>query len=245
MLIMSTHLLQQFLSLFKSKSETKPDPEFVAGQLRKPSGKFAPQVGENMNYVNETLFDLTLEAMQLQDEESVLEIGFGTGKFFPKIFAEAKDLQVRGIDFSEEMVELAKTDNRKELSGGALDIRWGRSNDIPFPNRTFDKVFCNMVIYFWDRAEPHLNEIHRVLKPEGRFYTGFRTRDSMLAFPFVKYGFNLYEEDEWEKILNRNGFSVKESIKKVDPELEFEGEIIRLESCCVVAEKNEVPTIQG
>lgn len=230
-------MIQQILQRLQFPLRSKPDPAFIAQQLRKPSGDFAPEIGQNMNQVNESLYDLVLDVMQPEDEEVVLEIGFGTGKFFNKLFARANGLQVSGIDFSEAMIKAATEYNREAISSGKLDIKQGSSKAIPFPDQTFDKVFCNMVIYFWDKPEKHLKEIRRVLKPGGTFLTGIRTRESMLVFPFVEYGFNLYSTEEWKETLDQNGFIFRKTEKRLDPGIDFEGNKLRLESCCIVAEK--------
>ena len=95
-----------------------------------------------------------------------------------------------------------------------------------------------MVIYFWDQPDAHLGEVRRVLKPGGVFYTGFRTRESMQVFPFVEHGFNLYGIEEWKAILDRNGFSVIQTHTATDPAMDFEGNTLRLESCCIAAGRN-------
>lgn len=217
--------------------ETKQDPEFIAQQLRRPSGDFATEVGQKMNQVNKPLYDLTFEVLELQENDHILEIGFGNGKFFKDLFSIKNKIQVKAIDFSEAMVEAAREENQEALSSGILDIKLGSSEAIPFPDQLFDKVFCNMVIYFWDQPEKHLKEVRRVLKPDGTFYTGIRTRESMRVFPFIEYGFNLYSMKEWEEILNQNGFLFKERYNRMDPEIEVQDNKIRLESCCIVAKK--------
>lgn len=237
---MEANILQRFLSYFNSETNTdsQPDPKFVADQLRKPTEGFAEEIGEKMNAVNAPLYDLTIEAMQLQDRDKVLEIGFGTGKFFGKLFSEAEGLKITGIDFSDAMVAMAKANNRVFTASGKLSLKRGSSASISFPDGTFDKVFCNMVIYFWDQPDAHLSEVHRVLKPGGIFYTGFRTRESMQVFPFVEHGFNLYGVEEWQNILDRNGFSVLQTHSAIDPVMDLEGNTIRLKSCCIAATKN-------
>src|SRR5699024_5756281 len=220
----------------ESPPEIKHDPAFIAQQLRRPSGDFASEVGQKMDQVNEPLYDLTLDVMEPEDNDRILEIGFGTGKFFDKLFARANGLQLSGIDFSEAMVETAKKHNSEAISSGKLEIKSASSEEIPFPDQTFDKVFCNMVIYFWDQPEVHLKEIQRVLKSSGTFFTGMRPRESILVFPFVKYGFNLYSTEEWEEMLDKNGFTPLERYKRMDPEIEVDGNKLRLESCCSVAE---------
>src|SRR5699024_2329621 len=120
------------------QSEPKPDPELIAQQLRKPSGDFASEVGQKMNQVNEPLYDLTLDVLEPEDNDRILEIGFGTGKFFDKLFARAHGLQLSGIDFSEAMVETAKKHNSEAISSGKLEIKSASSEGIPFPDQTFD-----------------------------------------------------------------------------------------------------------
>lgn len=82
-----------------------------------------------------------------------------------------------------------------------------------------------------------LQEVYRVLKTGGVFYTGFRPRKSMLLFPFVKHGFILYDVEDWAAILEKTGFTVTEIARQTDPEMENNGKTIRLESVCIVAEK--------
>lgn len=219
-----------------SSSESEPDPKFIAQQLRKPSGEFAARVGQKMNQVNKPLYDLTFDVMEFEENDSILEIGFGTGTFLEKLFNEHTEMQVSGIDYSEEMVEIARESNQENISKGNLKIMKGNSDAIPFPDQSFNKVLCNMVIYFWDEPEEHLKEIKRVLKPGGVFYTGLRTRESMLIFPFIEHGFNLYSIEEWKEILNKNGFRNPQTHKKFDPKIEIDGNKLHLESCCIVAQ---------
>jgi len=215
----------------------RPDPEFVAQQLRKPSGKFAGKIGQKMDVVNEPLFDLTLETMNPAQGDHILEIGFGTGRYIHRLFSANKGIRVAGVDYSEKMVDMAKQHNQESIAAGKLDVKRGSSKALPFPEATFDKVFCNMVIYFWEDPGPHLQEIYRVLKPGGSFFTGMRRRKSMLAFPFVDYGFELYTTREWQEILRKNGFTFLENQFSRDPSIEVDGNEVYLESCCIAAVK--------
>ncbi len=165
------------------ETQTKPDliksneknTQFMAQQLRKPSGEFAQKVGEQMNKFNEVLYDFVFSLMQIEDYDHILEIGFGNGKFFNKLFTTAKLLSVKGVDFSDEMIEEAELNNQSLISTRALKLYNRSSDNLPFPENVFDKVFCNMVIYFWDNPENYLKEIRRVLKPDGKFYAGRKT----------------------------------------------------------------------
>ena len=213
------------------------NPEFIAQQLRKPSGDFAGTIAGKMKEGNRPLYSLVLKSMQVNEHDSILEIGFGSGSHFPELLNKAKGLKITGIDYSPEMIQLAKSNNKELIESGQLTLHTGNSSQLPFEDNSFHTVFCNMVIYFWDGPPEHLSEILRVLKPGGIFYTGMRTRESMLQFPFTKFGFNLYGVDEWKNMLNSNGFTVTDEFMKIDPVFDDDGDRVQLESACIAAEK--------
>jgi ubiquinone/menaquinone biosynthesis C-methylase UbiE len=201
----------------------------IAKQLRRPNGILAGRVGHEMNKKNADLYDFTIRQMQLIDKESILEIGFGNGKFFDSIFSAAKDLTIAGLDFSPSMVKAAKDNNPLTTATGRLNLRLGGSDNIPFPDNSFDKVFCINVIYFWEQPDEHLKEIFRVLKPGGKFYSTIRTAESLQAMPFTKYGFTIYSQDEWVSLLEGSKFKYAGVAKS--------GKAPGMESLCIVAEK--------
>lgn len=218
--------------------EPTEDIKLIAQQLRKPSGDFANTIAEKMGVGNRPLYDLVLDSMEIKDNYSILEIGFGSGFHFPELISKAKNLAITGIDYSAEMTKLAIQNNQSPIKSGRLNLYTGNSDKLPFSEHSFDIVFCNMVIYFWDNPAEHLSEIKKVLKPTGKFYTGMRSRKSMQQFPFTKYGFNLYEVREWKSVLESNGFRVLDEKRGLDPAFdEFENDI-QLESICLSAIKN-------
>ena len=121
-----------------------------------------------------------------------------------------------------------------------LNIKLCNSDNTGFENDSFDKVFCNNVIYFWKNPFRHLKEIYRVLKPGGKFYSGLRTRESSLNLPFTKYGFVLYELEDWKSILRKNGFSIINAKRISESLIKEDGQSIRVESICCVAEKKNI-----
>ena len=213
------------------------DLKFIAQQLRKPSGDFAGTIAEKMGEGNRPLYNLTLNSIPFKNQDSILEIGFGSGTHFTELLAKAKKLNVAGIDYSPEMTELAKANNKKLVDSGQLKLYTGNSSQLPFEDNSFHAVFCNMVIYFWDDPSEHLIEIMRVLKPGGIFYTGMRTRQSMQKFPFTKFGFNLFSIDEWKSVMQLHGFMVVGELRQKDPVFDDGENRVELESACIAAEK--------
>jgi ubiquinone/menaquinone biosynthesis C-methylase UbiE len=207
-------------------------------QLRKPSGLLAKKVSNKMNDINEVVYDLTLESMGLKDNDAVLEIGFGNGKFFDKLFSKAKNLKVWGIDFSKDMVAIARKNNQSSIKEGKLNMQLGSSDKLPFADNRFDKVFCINVIYFWDQPQKHLNEVYRVLKPDGKFFAAIRSKETFSHLPAAEYGFTLYNEDEWKTILEQNNFNLAGVTKKEEAKAKVDDNLHGHEILCLIAGKN-------
>ncbi len=210
----------------------------IAKQLRKPTGMLAGKAGNEMNKTNNFLYDFTIDTMQLEAHQSILEIGFGNGKFFDKIFSTANDLKISGLELSPEMIKEAIRNNPLTSTTGKLSLCAGSSDKIPFPDHSFDKVFCINVIYFWEQPAMHLKEIYRVLKPGGRFYTTIRTKESMVLMPFTKYGFNNYTQEEWIAKLETCQLPLLLTERaQNEPDVEFGKQFFKAASVCMVAEK--------
>ncbi|MEQ1675973.1 MAG: class I SAM-dependent methyltransferase [Chitinophagaceae bacterium] len=209
----------------------------MARQLRKPGGAMGNKVGLMMNKANESLYDFTLDTMQLAPGERVLEIGFGNGKFFTKIFSKAADLHISGLDFSATMVQAARLENEQHIKENKLALVQGSSSEMPFADNSFDKIYCINVVYFWDEPQHHLQEIKRVLKPGGLFFATIRTKESMDQMPFTQYGFTKYTEQSWKEVIEKNHLHFEKAVTLNEPELEFDGKPFRVQSLCLVAKK--------
>ncbi|MFZ9386641.1 MAG: class I SAM-dependent methyltransferase [Chitinophagaceae bacterium] len=209
----------------------------IANQLRRPHGAGGLRTAAVMNRSNEHLYNLTIEAMQLKGNESILEIGFGNGMFFEKLLSKDQNLQLAGIDFSKTMVSAASEKNKPALAAGRLSLFHGNSKRMPFADENFNRVFCINVIYFWDKPSAHLSEIFRVLKPGGLFYATARTSESLEKMPFTRYGFRKYRENEWKKCLEENGFSWVGTLLTDDPPADKKEKSALFRSACFIAEK--------
>ena len=208
-----------------------------AKQLRQPHGAAGVKVGIMMNNGNEILYDFTCNVMQMENNESVLEIGFGNGQFFNKLFSKAENLKVTGIDFSETMLKEAEEKNKTTIASGKLTLGFGNSDHLPFADNSFDKVFCINVIYFWDQPQKHVEEINRVLKPGGKFYATIRSKQSMDLMPFTKYGFTKYAEQDWKEVLNKTPLNFLKTERLTEPAMEYDKQTLNFYSLCLVAEK--------
>lgn len=106
----------------------------------------------------------------------VLEVGCGFGVDLSR-FASA-GARVTAIDFSSTAAPLAKEHLRAQGLEGEVSL--GDSENLPFPDATFDLVWSHGVIHHSPETERAAREILRVLKPGGRAVVMVYHRNSYL-----------------------------------------------------------------
>ncbi|WP_108808579.1 class I SAM-dependent methyltransferase [Aquimarina spinulae] len=211
----------------------------IAQQLRKPEGDWGIEMGEKMNVGNKFINLHTIDALAPKANDAILEIGMGNGFFVKDIFTLENTVQYKGCDYSQEMVNKATALNKKLIKEGKAGFFLANANKIPFEDGEFNTVFTINTIYFWEDPQRILEEIRRILKPNGKLIISLRPKSSMAAYPFVKYGFDMFNKSEVIQLLYSNNFVVTEHIEKEEPGQEIDGKTMKVETLIVCAQKNE------
>ncbi len=98
-----------------------------------------------------------------------LDVAMGRGAvLFAVADAVGSDGQVTGIDISSSMVEETKKELLKRSLKNVSLARMDAEN-LEFPDKSFDNVLCGFGIFFCPDYCRALQEMHRVLKPNGGF----------------------------------------------------------------------------
>ena len=97
--------------------------------------------------------------------EKVLEIGVGVGTDILQ-YAKNKS-KVYGIDLTRNAVGTTRL-NLKRYGLNAENLQVADAENLPFKDNTFDLVFSFGVLHHTPNTLKGINEIHRVLKPEGK-----------------------------------------------------------------------------
>ena len=124
-------------------------------------------------YVKEADFALgcgiPTASASLQPGETVLDLGSGAGN---DAFIAAKSVgptgRVIGVDMTPEMISKARA-NAAKLGAGNVEFRLGEIEALPVESGTVDVVISNCVLNLVPNKGKAFAEIHRVLKPGGRF----------------------------------------------------------------------------
>lgn len=97
----------------------------------------------------------------------VLDVGSGIGGPARTLAAEF-DCYVTGIDLVEEYCQVAKLLTDRVGLSERVTIQHGNALDLPFADDTFDVVWLQHVALNIEDKERFFDELHRVLRPEGR-----------------------------------------------------------------------------
>ena len=163
-------------------------------------------------------FSLTqsiLEDETIQPNESVLDIGCGTGQT-AAFLAQRYQCQVTAVD--NHPIMLMKAKKRFESIDASILVIEGDAQNLKLKDNTFDFIIAESVISFTTISKT-LNELCRVLKSGGRLILIEMTAEQPLLEEIRQQACSLYgineilNEEEWKSRLQQAGFSQVEIIE--------------------------------
>jgi ubiquinone/menaquinone biosynthesis C-methylase UbiE len=146
------------------------------------------------------------EIKSLLDGKNILEIGCGSGYWFPYL-REWGAKEVYGIDISNPMLRLAQTEKVAQAS----------ATNLPFRNETFDVVITVTTLQHLesvDEVRCSLKEMRRMLKGNGGCAILLELSQPQRVSLFAPL--LAISKDEWEHLFQQNGLVLGTSLP-VDP----------------------------
>jgi len=101
----------------------------------------------------------------VEERRNVLEVAPGPGYLSIEL-AKLDDYNVTGLDISKTFVEIAQ--GNADQVGVNVKFRHGDASNMPFDNDTFDFIVCTAAFKNFTKPIMALNEMYRVLKPNGK-----------------------------------------------------------------------------
>lgn len=209
----------------------------LAQQLANPHGSEGVKTGERMSHGNGQMIHRTIDLLEINLNDFVLEIGPGKGAHVSSIIELGENIKYQGVDISETMVQESSELNEKLISDGNVSFSLTNGNTLEFPDNTFDKIFTVNTIYFWQNPVAYASEILRVLKPGGIFALSFSDIHFMAQLPFTKFGFELYDKSTAEELLTKAHFEIEKTIEELEVTKSNMGEEVERPVVIVLAKK--------
>lgn len=119
-------------------------------------------------------------------EQSVLDLGIGTGRFLGTFLSGKQFKRAVGVDFSSKMLERS----RQELPQGVRFVS-ADFHHLPFPEGGFDLVISSFTLRSVKDLKRFFDEVYRVLTPHGKAAFLCLTRPQglfrYLYYPYLRY----------------------------------------------------------
>jgi ubiquinone/menaquinone biosynthesis C-methylase UbiE len=142
----------------------------------RPEGLLGRLGGVILARANRSFAQEIVALLDVRPAERVLEVGFGPGVAIELLASAAPAGKIAGVDLSEQMVRQAAARNAATIKTGAVDLRQGTAESMPFEDGAFDTVLAINSMQVWRDAPAGLREIRRVLTGGGRVALGFTPR---------------------------------------------------------------------
>jgi len=188
--------------------------EYVGNNFRNPNGIGGKITTKIMNIMNQKQYKAVLDNLNLENNDVLLDIGFGNGYLINKLLKKNNNIKIFGIDISKDMVNIVSKIFKKHIDNNCLTLLLENlNNKTTFKNEMFNKIYTVNTIYFWDDLQKCFSEIKRILKPNGIFINAIYTKKQLDKTKISRKGFNKYSKEEIIKITEENGMTIKKIIE--------------------------------
>ena len=113
-----------------------------------------------------------IEPLVAAGARRLLDVGTGTATLAVAAIRRWPDVEVVGIDASSGMAAAARHEVDAALEPadrGRFDVRVAFADELPFEDGAFDAAISSFVLQLVPSRPAVLREVHRVLRPDGRF----------------------------------------------------------------------------
>lgn len=122
-------------------------------------------------------------------KEKVLDVATGTCDLAIEILKQEKAKHIVGIDLSKGMLEKGQEKINKLNLNDKITLKQEDSQNLSFEDNSFDAVVVGFGVRNFNDLEKGLQEMFRVLKPNGELIV---LEFSKPKYPFISFFYNLY-----------------------------------------------------
>ena len=113
--------------------------------------------------------DELIKKLNAQANDCVLDIASGTGEPALTLARTMGDaIKIVGVDAAQGMIDVAQSKVQAEALKN-INFQAMPAEKLSFDDNQFDKVLCRFGVMLFDDPQQGVNEMYRVLKPDGEF----------------------------------------------------------------------------
>ena len=118
------------------------------------------------------MLTFNLKKYNLKDDGLMLDVGCGEGRHIFGVMQDYPMMKCIGIDMDKASLNKAEEGYEyfKSISNAGAEFFIGSAYSLPFESDSFDLIVCSEVLEHLHEYNDAVKEIHRVLKPGGKFY---------------------------------------------------------------------------
>lgn len=145
-----------------------------------------------------------IEQARIKSEDNVLDFGCGTLTLSIMMKQQHPAAFITGIDVDKKIIAIAE--HKRLQAGLAIRLDLYDGGYFPYPNETFDKVVSSLVFHHLTTIQKKqaINEIFRVLKPDGEIHIADWGKPSNLLMELLFFFLRLLDGFE-NTSMNRKG----------------------------------------
>jgi len=108
-----------------------------------------------------------IKALKPLNPQTMLDVATGTGDFAVLSAQKLHPSKITGIDISEKMLAVGVEKIAKQNLQSVVSLEVGDAENLSFPDASFDAVTVGFGVRNFENLQKGLQEIHRVLRPNG------------------------------------------------------------------------------
>ena len=118
------------------------------------------------------MLTFNLTKYELNESGTMLDVGCGEGRHIFGIMQEHPEMKCIGLDMDNDSLHKAEEGYEyfKSISNVGAEFLKGSAYSLPFLDNSLDLIVCSEVLEHLHQYNDAVKEIHRVLKPSGKFY---------------------------------------------------------------------------
>jgi trans-aconitate methyltransferase len=144
--------------------------------FRQPAGYAGRLTGYLMSLKSKERSDWTVEQLNIQPYQHILEVGYGPGNTLQEVARRLKVGFLAGIDHSIGMYQQAYRRNKRFIEQQLLQLHIGDLNELSYPPHYFHTIYGSDIHLFLKEPQLEFIRLSGLLKSRGKLVMVFQPR---------------------------------------------------------------------